>query len=97
MCEVADNGQVALDIIHRAEQNALQGDRTGSVRSDPIGCGDAVRLLREMAASGALPRQLLIGLMGNTRQGQIGEAPDFDMDDGRCDRCHRCLPKTYVC
>ncbi|KAK8845645.1 hypothetical protein IAR55_006361 [Kwoniella newhampshirensis] len=89
-CDVANNGQEALDYIH-AKQSQLQDDSTKDNRRYDVILMDlempvmdgltAVKHIRQDEASGDLDRQLVIALTGNARQGQIEQAMAAGMDD----------------
>ncbi|KAL7425265.1 hypothetical protein Q5752_000953 [Cryptotrichosporon argae] len=88
-CDVADDGQEALILVHDAStgERALPGGRK---RYDvivmdlemPVMDGlTAVRHIRAAEAAGELERQVVIALTGNARQEQIDTALAAGMDD----------------
>lgn len=89
-CRVANNGEEALAALHTNKQESLQRQGGGGsfdvILMDlemPVMDGlTAVRHIREMEKTGTLPRQLVIALTGNARQGQIDQALEAGMDDG---------------
>lgn len=90
-CDVANNGQEALIAIHEAHRRSRMDDKKGYdvILMDlemPVMDGlTAVRHIREAEALGTLPPQLVIALTGNAREGQINQAVEAGMDEGR--RC----------
>jgi CheY-like chemotaxis protein len=86
---VADNGQEALDLLHRVK---LPVDGQASKPYDVVFCDlempvmdglTAIKTIREEESTGELsPRQLVIALTGNARPAQIESALSAGMDDG---------------
>lgn len=82
-CSTADNGQEALDHIHKLHENGEQYDVILMDLEMPVMDGlTAVRHIRAEEAKGVIPPQLVIALTGNARQGQIDQAREAGMDDG---------------
>ena len=86
---VADNGQEALDLLHRVHlpidgQAVRPYDVVFCDLEMPIMDGlTAIKTIREEERTGQLsPRQLVIALTGNARPAQIESALTAGMDDG---------------
>jgi len=86
---VADNGQEALDLLHRVHlpivwQTVRPYDVVFCDLEMPIMDGlTAIKTIREEERTGQLsPRQLVIALTGNARPAQIESALAAGMDDG---------------
>ncbi|WWC64291.1 uncharacterized protein I303_106901 [Kwoniella dejecticola CBS 10117] len=86
-CDVANNGQEALDYLHEIHSSAKQTTKRSYdvVLMDlemPVMDGlTAVKYIRRAEAEGIYQRQLVIALTGNARQGQIDQALAEGMDD----------------
>ncbi|KAL1405566.1 hypothetical protein Q8F55_009205 [Vanrija albida] len=74
-CDVASNGQKALDLIEAAEDAATPYDVILMDVEMPVMDGiTAVTRLRALETATSVPRRLVIALTGNARGGQIDQA-----------------------
>ncbi|WVR03976.1 hypothetical protein IAU60_000975 [Kwoniella sp. DSM 27419] len=88
-CDVANNGLEALNLVREAHRQARRGANRQRpydvVLMDlemPVMDGlTAIKELRNAEAAGILPRNIVIALTGNARQGQIDQALAAGMDD----------------
>ncbi|CED83965.1 response regulator receiver sensor signal transduction histidine kinase [Phaffia rhodozyma] len=83
MADVADNGQIGIDLIMAAAALGFQYSVILMDLEMPVMDGlTAIRKIREMEASGELAqRNTVYALTGNARQGQIEQALQMGMDE----------------
>jgi CheY-like chemotaxis protein len=87
-CDVASNGQKALDLIAAAENAATPYDVILMDVEMPVMDGiTAVTRLRSLEEASSVPRRLVIALTGNARGGQIDQAmaAGFDRGESACE------------
>ncbi|WVQ94712.1 hypothetical protein IAU59_001792 [Kwoniella sp. CBS 9459] len=90
-CDVANNGLEALNLIRENYRQTRRGDPNSRKRPYDVVLMDlempvmdgltAIKELREAESNGTLPRNMVIALTGNARQGQIDHALEAGMDD----------------
>ncbi|OCF34679.1 hypothetical protein I316_03722 [Kwoniella heveanensis BCC8398] len=99
-CDVANNGLEALNLIRENYRQSRRGDPKSRNRAYDVVLMDlempvmdgltAIKELREAESNGSLPRNMVIALTGNARQGQIDHALQAGMDDGESSRLLLC-------
>ncbi|OCF72550.1 hypothetical protein I204_06932 [Kwoniella mangroviensis CBS 8886] len=80
-CDVANNGQEALDYIHDPIGKRVYDVILMDLEMPIMDGLTAVKHIRQSEVQGVLKRQLVIALTGNARQGQIDQALAAGMDD----------------
>ncbi|WVF66906.1 hypothetical protein IAT40_001649 [Kwoniella sp. CBS 6097] len=90
-CDVANNGLEALNLIRENYRQSRRGDPKSRKKAYDVVLMDlempvmdgltAIRELRDAESKGSLPRNMVIALTGNARQGQIDHALEAGMDD----------------
>ncbi|WVW79173.1 hypothetical protein I302_101139 [Kwoniella bestiolae CBS 10118] len=80
-CDVANNGQEALDYIHDPTGKRVYDVILMDLEMPVMDGLTAIKHIRKAEAEGTLRPQLVIALTGNARQGQIDQALAAGMDD----------------